>query len=129
MSHPYRRLIDAGIPIAGGTDWPLEPKDQFFYMWVAISRKTLDGEVVGAAEKLTREEALRFHTLWAAYSTFEENVKGSLEPGKFADLVVLSADYLQVPEDQIKEITPLLTMVGGNVVFAKDKSFVERRFQ
>jgi predicted amidohydrolase YtcJ len=126
MSHPYRKLLDAGIPIAGGTDWPLQPNDQFFYMWVAISRKTIDGEVVGADQKLSREEALRFHTLWAAYSTFEENAKGSLEPGKFADLVVLSADYLQIPEEQIKDITPLLTMVGGKVVFAKDTSLVSQ---
>src|ERR1700682_2527409 len=126
MSHPYRKLLDAGIPIAGGTDWPLEPNDQFFYMWVAISRKTIDGEGVGGDQKLTREGALRFHTLWAAYSTFEENVKGSLEPGKFAYLVVISADYMQVGEDQIKDITPLLTMVGGKVVFNKDSSLAAK---
>ena len=126
MSHPYRKLLDAGIHIAGGTDWPLEPHDQFFYMWVAITRKTIDGEVVGADQKLTREEALRFHTVWAAYSTFEENVKGTLEAGRFADLAVLSADYLQVPEDQIKDITPLMTMVGGKVVFSNDGSLVPK---
>jgi len=113
MSHPYRTILQHGIHIAGGTDWSLEPRDQFFYMWVAITRKTIDGEVVGADQKLTREEALRFHTIWAAYSTYEENVKGTLEPGKFADLVVLSADYWTVPQDQIRDITPLLTMVGG----------------
>jgi predicted amidohydrolase YtcJ len=124
MSHPYRELLNRGIPIAGGTDWALEPKDNFFYMWVAITRKTIDGEVVGADQKLTREEALRFHTIWAACSTFEENVKGSLEPGKFADLVVISADYMKVPEDQIKEITPLVTMVDGKVVFEKDASII-----
>ena len=124
MSHPYRKLLDAGIPIAGGTDWSLEPNDQFFYMWVAITRKTIDGEVVGADQALTREEALRFHTLWAAYSTFEEKVKGSLEPGKFADLVVLSGDYMTVPLDDIKAITPLLTIVGGKVVFKKDGSII-----
>jgi predicted amidohydrolase YtcJ len=125
MSHPYRKLLDRGIPISGGTDWQMDhPYDQFFYMWVAISRKTIDGEVVGADQKLTREEALRFHTIWAAYSTFEENKKGSLEPGKFADLVVISADYLTVPEDQIKDITPLVTMVGGKVVFQKDASIM-----
>jgi predicted amidohydrolase YtcJ len=127
MSHPYRKLLNAGIRISGGTDWPMEhPNDQFFYMWVAITRKTIDGEVVGADQKLTREEALRFHTLWAAYSTFEEDVKGSLEPGKFADLVIISADYMQVPEDQIKDITPLLTMVGGKVVFSKDTSLAPK---
>jgi predicted amidohydrolase YtcJ len=124
MSHPYRTLLERGIPIAGGADWPLEPNDQFFYIWVAVTRKTIDGEVVGPEHKLTREEALRFHTIWAAYSTFDENRKGSLEPGKFADLVVLSADYLTVPEDQIKDITPLVTMVGGMVVFKKDGEIV-----
>ena len=124
MSHPYRELINRGIPILGGTDWYLEPNDNFKWMWVEITRKTIDGEVVGIDQTLTREESLRFHTIWAAYSTFEENVKGSLEPGKFADLVVLSADFLKVPEDQIKEISPLLTMVGGKVVFKTDGSII-----
>ena len=124
MSHPYRELINRGIPILGGTDWYLESNDNFKWMWVEITRKTIDGEVVGIDQKLSREESLRFHTIWAAYSTFEENVKGSLEPGKFADLVVLSADYLNVPEDEIKDITPLLTMVGGKVVFKKDASII-----
>jgi len=124
MSHPYRTLVQHGIPIAGGTDWSLEPNDQFFYMWVAISRKTIDGEVVGPDQKLTREEALRFHTTWAAYSTFEEKEKGSLEPGKYADLVVLSADYFDAPEDDVRRITPLLTMVGGKVVFKKDGAII-----
>ena len=123
MTHPYRTLLDKQIPIAGGTDenWNLEPNDQFFYMWVAITRQTLDDEIVGPEHKLTREEALRFHTIWAAYSTFDEDLKGSLEPGKYADLVVLSDDYLTVPEEAIKNITPLLTMVGGEVVFGKEE--------
>jgi predicted amidohydrolase YtcJ len=124
MSHAYRTFLNRGIPIAGGTDWTLAPKDNFFYMWVDITRKTIDGEVVGAEQKLSREEALRFHTIWAAYSTFEENEKGSLERGKFADLVIISADYLHMPEDDIKGITPLLTMVGGKVVFKKDSTIV-----
>ena len=117
MTHPYRDLVDQGIPIAGGMDWRVAPHDYFFFMWVAITRKTLDGEVVGPDQALTREEALRFHTLWAAYSTFEEDLKGSLEPGKFADLAVLDNDYLGVEADEIKDIRPLLTMVGGQVVF------------
>jgi len=118
MTHPYRDLVDQGIPIAGGMDWRVAPHDYFFFMWVAITRKTLDGEVVGPDQALTREEALRFHTVWAAYSTFEEDLKGSLEPGKFADLAVLTDDYLVVEEDEIKDIRPLLTMVGGQVVFS-----------
>jgi predicted amidohydrolase YtcJ len=121
MIHPYRTLINNDIRIAGGRDSPyLKPTDAFLDLWVDVTRKTSEGEVVGADQKLTREEALRFHTIWAAYSTFEENVKGSLEPGKFADLLILSSDYLTVPEDQIKDITPLATLVDGKVVFTKD---------
>ena len=123
-SHPYQTLLGHGIPIAGGMDWPVEPRDPFFYMWVEITRSTIDGEVVGPEQALTREDALRLHTIWAAYSTFEETVKGSLEEGKLADLVVLSDDYLTVPEERIKTITPLLTMVGGKIVFKKDGQIV-----
>jgi hypothetical protein len=71
---------------------------------------------------LTREEALRFHTSWAAYSTFEENTKGSLEEGKLADLVVLP-DYMNLEEDEFRNLRPLLTMVGGKIVY-QSKGFV-----
>ena len=120
MTHPYRTLLDHKIPVAGGMDWHIvKPSDIFFYIWVAISRETADGSVVGPEQRLTREEALRLHTIWAAYSTFEEDKKGSLEPGKYADLVVLSDDYITVPQEEIKNITPLMTMVGGKVIFQK----------
>jgi predicted amidohydrolase YtcJ len=124
MSHNYEDLLHRGIPIAGGTDWTLEPSDNFKWMWVEVTRKTIDGEAVAPNQALTREQALRFHTIWAAYNTFDENVKGTLEPGKFADLVVLSADYMHVPVDDVPKIVPLVTIVGGNVVFKKDSSIV-----
>ena len=118
MTHPYRTLLEHDIPISGGMDWPIvNPSDVFFYLWVAISRQNLDGGEVAVEQKLNREEALRFHTIWAAYSTFEENKKGSLETGKYADLVVLSEDYLSVSLQEIKKIRPLLTVVGGKVIF------------
>jgi predicted amidohydrolase YtcJ len=117
MTHPYRTLLEEHIPIAGGMDWRVGPQDYFFYMWAAVTRETLEGDVVGPEQCLSREEALRFHTLWAAHSTFEEKVKGSLEAGKVADLVILSDDYLDVALDEIKTIRPLLTMVGGRVVY------------
>lgn len=120
MSHPYRTLLEHNIPIAGGTDWILEPSDQFFYMWVSMTRKSIDGEVVDISQSLTREEALRFHTSWAAYSTFEENIKGSLERGKLADLVVLP-DYINLEEDEFRNLEPLLTMVGGRIVYQSEE--------
>jgi predicted amidohydrolase YtcJ len=125
MSHNYQDLLHRGIAIAGGTDWTLEPGDNFKWMWVEITRKTIDGEVVGPNQALTREQALRFHTIWAAYNTFDEDKKGTLEPGKFADLVVLSADYMKVPIDDVPKILPLVTMVGGKVVFKKDSSIID----
>ena len=119
MSHPYRTLLEHNIPIAGGTDWILEPSDQFFYMWVSMTRKSLDGEVVDVSQSLTREEALRFHTSWAAYSTFEEKIKGSLEKGKLADLVILP-DYMNLEEEEFRNLRPLLTMVGGKIVYQSE---------
>lgn len=69
----------------------------FFY----VTRRTLDGTTIGLAEKVSREEALRMITINNAYLTFEENVKGSIEPGKLADFVVVSGDVMSVPEDQL----------------------------
>ncbi len=84
------------------------------YFWV--TRETRLGGTIGVDQRISREEALRVMTINNAYITFEENIKGSLEPGKLADLIVLSDDILTVPDDQIKEITPLLTLLGGKVV-------------
>jgi predicted amidohydrolase YtcJ len=123
-SHNYQDLLQRGIPIAGGTDWTLEPSDNFKWMWVDITRKTIDGEAVGPNQALSREQALRFHTIWAAYTTFDENLKGTLEPGKLADMVVLSADYMRVPIDEVPQIAPLVTIVGGTVVFKKDDTII-----
>ena len=124
-THQYRTLIEQGIPIAAGRDWPTRPNDHFLDMWTEITRQTGEGKVIGPEHKLSREEALRFRTIWAAYSTFEENLKGSIEPGKFADLVVLSDDYLTVPEDEIRNITPLVTISRGKIIFQKDNDFFQ----
>jgi predicted amidohydrolase YtcJ len=86
-------------------------------MWMAITRKTRDGSVVGPTETVTREQALRMWTLNGAWMTFEEKIKGSIEPGKLADLVVISKDYLRCPVDEIKDIEVLATVVGGKTVY------------
>jgi predicted amidohydrolase YtcJ len=72
----------------------------------------------GPAESMTREQALRAYTTGSAWFSFDENVVGSLEPGKAADLIVLSGDYLTVPEDQIKNLESVLTIVGGKATYA-----------
>jgi predicted amidohydrolase YtcJ len=124
---PLRSLFDAGIVVAGGSDHmirfdsrqAINPYNPFFGMWMAITRKTSDGGVLGPEQAITREEALRMWTWNAAYLSFEEKLKGSIEPGKLADLVVVSKDFLICPVDQIRDIEAVATIVGGKVVFGK----------
>jgi hypothetical protein len=86
-------------------------------MYHFISRETISDGVYGANQRITREEALRIFTINNAKLTFEENIKGSIEVGKLADLVVLSADILTVPEKQIESLKAVATMVGGRFVY------------
>jgi predicted amidohydrolase YtcJ len=126
---PYRSLFDAGIVVAGGSDHMIKfdsrnainPFNPFFGMWMAVTRKTTDGTVLHPEQRITREQALRMWTLNAAYLSFDENRKGSIEPGKLADLVVLSKDILTCPEDDIKDIEALATMAGGKFVYMRGR--------
>ena len=111
-----RDWLDAGLIVGGGSDWSLLPANPFWIIYFWVTRDTRLGGIIGPDQRISREEALRVMTINNAYITFEENIKGSLEPGKLADLVVLSDDILTVPDHQIKEITPLLTLLGGKVV-------------
>lgn len=123
--HPYRSLIEAGVTINGGSDHmvkidpntSINPYNPFTAMWSAVTRKTDRGTVFTPEQAISREEALKMYTINNAYASFEEDTKGSIETGKFADLVVLDRDILTCPEDSIKEIKPLLTMVNGKRVF------------
>ena len=125
---PFRSLLDAGIVTAGGSDHmirfdsrkAINPYNPFFGMWMAITRQTVDGTVLEPEQRVTREEALRMWTLNGAWLSFEETLKGSIEPGKLADMVVISKDFLTCPVDAIKDIEALETVVGGKVVFQAD---------
>jgi predicted amidohydrolase YtcJ len=122
---PLRSLFEAGVIAAGGSDHmirfdsrnAINPYNPFFGMWMAITRQTTDGAVLGADQTVSREQALRMWTLNGAWLTFEEKSKGSIEPGKLADMVVVSKDYLRCQIDEIKDIEALLTVVGGRVVY------------
>ena len=124
---PLRSYIDAGIIVGAGSDHMIghdknkavNPYNPFFSMWVEIARKTSHGDVLVPQEKITRPEALKTHTIWAAYLQFSEKQKGSIETGKLADLVVIDRDFLGCPEDQIKSIEPLMTILNGKVVYEK----------
>jgi hypothetical protein len=115
---PLKSFIEKGIPFVISTDnKPIEPLHAF---WIAVARKErVTGKVIGPGQKISREEALRALTINGAYLTFEENIKGSIEPGKLADLVTLSDDILTCPEEEIEDIEVLTTMVGGKIVFRK----------
>jgi hypothetical protein len=114
---PVRTFLEQGILVAGGTDSPVIPYNPFWAMYHFISRETISDGVYGANQRIAREEALRIFTINNARLTFEENIKGSIEPGKLADLVVLSADILTVPEKEIEGLKPVATMVGGRFVY------------
>ena len=113
---PLQSFVDQGIPFVFATDnVPTEPLKT---MWGAITRKDMEtGTVIASDQRLSRSDALRAFTINGAYLTFEEDKKGSIEVGKFADLAVLSADLMTVPADDIYDIQVLKTVVGGVTVF------------
>jgi predicted amidohydrolase YtcJ len=127
MAHflPLRSLFDAGVIVAGGSDHmirfdprqSINPYHPFFGMWMAITRQTVDGQVINPEQRISREQALRMWTMNGAYLSFEEKIKGSIEPGKLADLIVITKDFLSCPVDEIKEIEVLLTVVDGKEIY------------
>jgi predicted amidohydrolase YtcJ len=127
--YPARSWIEAGIPVAGGSDHMIghgkdnavNPFNPFLNMWMAVTRRTTEGEVFYPEERVSREDALRMFTTWAAYLQFSEKDRGSIEKGKLADLVVADRDPLTCAEDEIRRIQPLMTIVEGKVVYEKRK--------
>jgi predicted amidohydrolase YtcJ len=114
---PFRRVQDSGIHWGLGSDaTAVTTSNPFYTLWFAVTGKMLGGRVVNR-QTITREEALIAHTRSNAAFVFEEGNLGSLAPGKYADLLVLDRDYLTVPADEIKDIRPVMTMVGGKVVY------------
>jgi predicted amidohydrolase YtcJ len=86
-------------------------------MWIEVTRLTDRGKVMHGEEKITRAEALKTHTIWPAYLQFAEKERGSIEAGKLADLVVIDRDYLSCPEQQIKDIQLVMTILNGRIVY------------
>jgi len=119
-SYAWRSMVDAGAPLAFGTDWPVAPLNPLLGVYAAVTRATLDGKHPDGwfpEQRLTLEEALRAYTQGSAYAAFEEKDKGTIAPGKLADLVVLSDDLFSIPPARIKDVRVVLTVVGGKVVY------------
>ncbi len=116
---PVRAYLDAGVNVSLGTDAPVVPYRPLWVLYHFIARETITGGVMGADQRIGREEALRAMSVGGAELTFEEDVKGTLEPGKLADLVVLSDDILTCEPERIRDMDVLMTMVGGKIVFEK----------
>jgi len=111
--HPFKTLINEGLIVVSGSDCPVEPINPLLGIWAAVARKD------SAEEKLTVEEALKTYTSKAAYASFDENNKGTIEAGKFADLTVLSKDICKIPPDMIKRTKAEMTIVDGQIVYAR----------
>ena len=105
--------------VTNGTDTPIEDVDPIANFHASITRRTASGELFYPDQRMTRLEAVESYTLNAAYAAFEEERKGSLAPGKLADITVLSVDIFSVPEEQIPETEVLYTIVGGKVLYEK----------
>ena len=122
LGPPYRTILDSGINMSAGSDaTALSPWIWIYHM---TTGRTSYGDPILAHEAITRTEALRATTLGTAWDALEEDDLGSIEPGKLADVVVLSADYLSVPEEELRQIKSVLTLIGGEIVYS-DGSFVD----
>lgn len=117
-AYVWQKLMKSGAVVSNGTDAPVEDVNPIACYYASVSRKLKDGTVFYPDQRMSREEALKSYTLNAAYSGFEENSKGSLTPGKLADITVLS-DILTLPEDEIPTTVVKYTIVGGKVMFQK----------
>lgn len=119
-AYAWRSLLDSGVLVPGGSDFPVESPNPFLGIYASVTRQQPGGKPAGGwspEQRMTRLEAVRSFTSWAAYGAFEEHQRGSLLPGRSADLVLLSHDPLEVPESLLPEIKPLLTIVAGEIVY------------
>ena len=118
--YAWRRMLSAGVVVASGSDFPVELSNPFHGLYAAVTRKDRDGEPQDgwyADQALTRGEALHSFTLAAAYAARQEQQLGSLEPGKWADFILIDRDYFEIPASEIDDIRVVETWVGGRKVF------------
>jgi predicted amidohydrolase YtcJ len=118
-AYVWQKLMKTGAIICNGTDAPVEDVDPIPCYYATVTRKTKDGSLFFPDQRMSREEALRSYTINGAYASFQEDILGSLTPGKLADITILSKDIMTVPEDEILDTEVLYTIVGGKTVYKK----------
>jgi predicted amidohydrolase YtcJ len=121
-AYPWQSFLKSGCIIAGGSDAPVERGEPMIEFYAAVARKSIKGESGEGwhpEQAISREQALKMFTIWPAYAAFEENDKGSIEPGKLADFTVLSQDIMKIPEPEILKTRCAMTVIGGEVVYQR----------
>ncbi len=118
-AYVWQKLMKSGAIVTNGTDAPVEDVSPIASFYASVTRKLADGSTFYPEQRMTREEALKSYTLNCAYAAFEEDLKGSLTPGKLADITVLSKDILSIPEEEILTTEVIYTIVGGKIAYRK----------
>ncbi len=121
-AYVWQKLMQSGAVVTNGTDAPVEDVDPIASYYASVSRRLKDGTVFFPDQRMSRMEALQSYTMNGAYAAFEEDIKGSLTPGKLADITVLSKDILTIPEDEIPTTEVVYTIVGGKVMYDRDSN-------
>jgi predicted amidohydrolase YtcJ len=116
-AYVWQKLMATGAVVTNGTDVPVEDIDPIAGFHASVSRRMKDGKVFFPDQRMTRQEALASYTVRNAYAAFEEEIKGSLTPGKLADIVVLSKDIMTIPEAEIPGARVAYTILGGRVAY------------
>jgi hypothetical protein len=121
-TYPFKSFLDHGVTLACGSDWPVAPMDPILGIYAAVTRRTLDGKNPDGwipEQKISLEEAIRGFTINGAYAGFAEKIKGSIETGKLADLVVLDKNFFEIKPDEIQNAKVIMTVMNGEIVFRR----------
>jgi len=119
-TYAFRTFLNHGVRLVLGTDWDVAPLNPMLTVYAAVTRATLDGKNPNGwfpEQKLAVPETVEAYTMGSAYAEFQENEKGSITPGKLADMVLLSDDIFSIPPEKIREVKVLKTIVGGKIVW------------
>ena len=120
LSYPLRSMLDQGVMVSLSSDAPVMDPNPMNGLYCAVARRTLSGQEIGVDMAISLREAVRCYTINGAYASFEEEIKGSIEIGKLADMVVISGDLFDTPINKILKLKIDLTMIDGKVVYERN---------